>query len=198
MTLKSDGPSPTVTTGEGENGDHELRELMTEYQLGNPSAFEELYSRLLPQLRRYLSFLSSNRSLVDDLLQECFLQIHRVRHTYLPSRPFRPWAFGIARNVFHMDLRGRRRRRRRELEFPAVEWRPPAEIERLACRDTINHVLSGLPSARKEALLLHHALDLSFSEIGSLLGIRATTAKVRAHRGMVQLRKSLERERRKS
>jgi RNA polymerase sigma-70 factor (ECF subfamily) len=42
---------------------------------------------------------------VDDLSQETFLQVHRSRAAYNPTYAVRPWAFGLARNIFLMDRR---------------------------------------------------------------------------------------------
>jgi len=39
----------------------------------------------------------ASRSDADDLLQETWLRIHRVRHTYRPGEPVLPWFCAIAR-----------------------------------------------------------------------------------------------------
>src|SRR6202049_3975005 len=92
-------------------GENELPGLMVRYQQGESAAVEELVRRLSPSLWRY--FVSSNTSWSDteDLLQDCWIRIHRSRHTYRPAEPLLPWIFAIAR---HTRLDGYRRRRRRE------------------------------------------------------------------------------------
>ena len=90
--------------------DDHLRTLMVRYQAGDAAAFEQLYGALAPLLRRYLIALARDAQRADDLLQDTFLQLHRSRRTYNPSRPVRPWAFAVARHMWLMDQRTRRRK----------------------------------------------------------------------------------------
>ena len=171
---------------------HELEQFMVAYQAGSTPAFEALYAALRGRLFNYLLSLCLNRARAEDLLQECFLRIHRSRRTYHPGRPVLPWAFGIARHVFLMDRRARLRRQKHEnpsQELPEVPI--PPEVEQLAEWHFIRTALVELPGDTREALLLHHVWGFSFREIGAVLGIRAGTAKVRAHRGMQRLRRAL-------
>ncbi|MEL7061734.1 MAG: RNA polymerase sigma factor [Acidobacteriota bacterium] len=164
--------------------------LLVGYQRGEAEAFDALYDRLLPPLRRYLAHLTLDRSRTDDLLQETFLQIHRSRHTYLAPRPVRPWAFGIARHVYLMDVRRGTRRRRHELpqDDEVLELIAPVTGTAFEDKDLLRRAMAKLPADRREILLLHHALGLSHREIAGILGIRVGAAKVRAHRAMLSLR----------
>jgi RNA polymerase sigma-70 factor (ECF subfamily) len=166
---------------------------MAAYQAGELAAFESLYDSLAPKLRAYLLSLTWSRQRAEDLLQESFLQLHRSRHTYRRGRPVLPWAFAIARHVFLMDRRAARRKARYETLAPAElpEVPVPAAVEKLAAASLVREALSRLDGDRREAVVLHHVFGLSFAEIGSLLGIRAGTAKLRAHRAIHALRKAL-------
>lgn len=171
----------------------ELCELMTAYQRGDAAAFEELYRALRPRLAGYLSLLARSRHRVDDLLQETFLQLHRSRRTYLPGRPVVPWAFAIARHVYLADLRRHLRTTRREVtrDEPPPEIPVPAEVEGLAERDRLQQALRRLPFDQVEAVILNHVWGFTFEEVGAMLGVRSSTAKVRAFRGMQRLREIL-------
>ena len=164
----------------------ELRLLMTRYQGGSLEAFEHLYAALAPSLRGYLTALTRNATLADDLVQDSFLQIHRSRHTYRTDLPVRPWVFAIARHVWMMDLRTRSRRPVAASQLPEIPV--PAEMEGLGDRDALRRALGSVLGDRREALLLHHVWGFSFAEIGQMLGIRADAAKLRSSRGMSDLR----------
>lgn len=176
--------------GVGEDG--ELRQLMVDYQRGSLDAFQEIYGCLAPQLLRYFRHLLGGNHGADDLLQDTFLQMHRSRRAYNPDYAVRPWAFGLARNVFLMNRRAARR-------FGAVHdtWSDPPEIavpgeaERLDATDALRRGLSGLTAEQAEALLLHHEWGFTFDEIGGMLGITAAAARARASRGMADLRAAL-------
>ncbi len=82
-------------TGNGAN----LGKLMALYQRANASAADELVILLSPVLIRFLSRPYYTRAQTEDLLQECWLQIHQARYTFRPGCPLLPWIFAIARHV---------------------------------------------------------------------------------------------------
>jgi RNA polymerase sigma-70 factor (ECF subfamily) len=169
--------------------DEHLRTLMVRYQAGEAEAFEQLYVALGPLLRRYLIALARDAQRADDLLQDTFLQLHRSRRTYNPSRPVRPWAFAVARHMWLMDQRTRRRKAPPHQHLDSAPELPvPPEAEGLAREDELRRILARLPADRTEALLLHHVWGFTFDEIGKMLGIRAGAARVRASRAMSALR----------
>lgn len=171
----------------------QLIDLMIGYQSGRMEAFEALYKILRPVLFQYLLYKTFNHSLSEDLLQESFLQLHRSRATYLPGKPVLPWALAIARHVFLME--GRSRRRREKHEALSESFLPEAatthEFDRIAERQTLRQALSLLSSDQREILLMHHGWGMSFTEIAGTLGILSGTAKLRAHRAIKSLRKIL-------
>lgn len=50
--------------------------------------------------------------LVDDVAQDVFLEVIRNFDRYDNERPFRPWLFGIARNLVYQEFRKHSRDRR--------------------------------------------------------------------------------------
>jgi RNA polymerase sigma-70 factor, ECF subfamily len=169
--------------------DAALRLLMAQYQAGELEAFEELYRRTLPTVRGYLAALTRDTSRTADLAQETYLQIHRSRATYDPRLPVKPWILAIARHVRLSDERSRWRRRAREVGgLEGVDMPVPPEVEGLADRDALARALAALPADRREALVLHHVYGLSFREVGHVVGVSEGGARIRASRGMTELR----------
>src|SRR5215471_11920786 len=91
--------------------DSELRDLMMGYQRADPAALDELVRRISPPLLRYFRSLRIGRNDAEDLLQDCWIRIHRSRHTYRPTDPVMPWIYAIAR---HTRLDAYRKGRRLE------------------------------------------------------------------------------------
>jgi RNA polymerase sigma-70 factor (ECF subfamily) len=171
-----------------------LETLMLAYQNGDPSAFEKLYSMLKPRVLRFTLSQVWTQARAEDLLQETFLQVHRSRRTYIPGRPVLPWVYAIARNVCLMDRRTRARRDRHEDLVADVPTELAATmVSDGADLDLIQKAMAMVPRERVEVLLMHHVCGLSFVEIAAALGIRVTTAKVRAHRGLRSLREAMKR-----
>lgn len=76
-----------------------LETLMTLYQQGDTRAATELIHSVSPRLYRFFAVNEVSRSQADDLLQETWLRIHRVRHTYRAGEPALAWFYAIARHV---------------------------------------------------------------------------------------------------
>ena len=77
-----------------------LDRLMARYQQADPEAPAALIGALSPALLRFFRTQDlMSREQADDLLQETWLRIHRVRHTYRPGQPVLPWVYAIARRV---------------------------------------------------------------------------------------------------
>jgi RNA polymerase sigma-70 factor (ECF subfamily) len=185
-----DGAANTRAVAGAGTAEDALVEAMVAYQRGTMEAFETIYGALARPLKGYLRVLARDGIVADDLLQETFLQLHRVRHTYDPGRPVKPWVYAIARNVFLMHRRASSRRGRHEViaddELPDVPV--PPDLEVLGNAPTLRKALASLPDARREPLVLHHILGMSFKEVGAALGISEGAAKVRAHRALRELR----------
>jgi len=167
---------------------------MERYQAGDADAFDRLFAALAPALGGFLRRMGPAGIDVDDLVQNTFLQLHRARHTYLPGRPLKPWVYAIAR---HVALMARRSRSRSTAKETPIEERsqelaePRGGLSETIDRLTLERLLDVLPDAGREALWLHHVEGLSFREVASVLGIRETAAKVRAHRALAALRTRL-------
>lgn len=168
--------------------DPRLRELMREYQSGRLEAVDEIYASIAPALRRHLLSQARDAAKAEDLVQETFLQMHRARHTYDPSLPLIPWAMAIARHVWLMDRRAASRRPWAADDVTAIELPVRAEAASFAERADVRRALGQVGAARRDAVIQHHVLGLSFKEIAAKAGIAETAAKLRSSRGMAQLR----------
>src|ERR1700680_5048150 len=99
----------------------DLDRWMERYQQADPDAPAALVGALSPSLLRFFKSQVASREQADDLLQETWLRIHRVRHTYRPGEPVLPWIYAIARRV---RVDGYRRTRRITLHEIAMDAPP--------------------------------------------------------------------------
>jgi RNA polymerase sigma-70 factor, ECF subfamily len=173
--------------------DDELRQLMRRYQAGEVEAFEEIYARTLTMVRGYLAALTVDRSLTLDLVQDVYLQMHRSRQTYDPTRPVKPWVAGITRHVWLMARRSYARRRSPEITGleEAIDLSVAPDFEPFAARATLARALAAVPSDQREAVVLHHFYGLSFRQVARVAGVSEGAARIRASRGMHGLRRHL-------
>jgi RNA polymerase sigma-70 factor (ECF subfamily) len=175
-----------------EDAESSLPLLMTGYQQGNAQAVDELVRRLSPPLWRYF-LMSTSRNEAEDLLQECWIRIHKARHTYRPSEPVLPWVYAIARHTKLDEYRKRRRRETRETlvavppEVPAPEARAPGTPD-------LEHMLSELPESQREVILMLKFSEMSLEEVAGATASTVGAVKQKAHRAYEKLRQILERE----
>lgn len=108
--------------------DPSLESLMARYQRGDFAAATALVNRVSPQLHRFFLVQVVSRRYADDLLQESWMRIHEVRHTYRPGEPVLPWLYAIARHirvdhyrkVQRLEIREQSLEGRGEIPHPAV------------------------------------------------------------------------------
>jgi RNA polymerase sigma-70 factor, ECF subfamily len=162
-----------------------LPELMLRYQGGDGSALAELYREVAPGMINYLFGFTGSAARSEDLLQEVFLRVHRVRHTYLPGRPVKPWLYAIARHAAIDAQRRRARERARAVRDGAPETAPPPAGE----RGDLLAALEAVPPTQREALLLTKLAGFSTREAAAALGTSEGAIKVKVFRALRSLRR---------
>lgn len=164
---------------------------MVRYQSGDAQALEELVRKLSPALLRYFGG-SGLVSEAEDLLQECWIQIHRSRHTYRPADPLMPWIFAIARH-FRLDAyRRKRRREAREVLVDDLPDRVQPEIQKASVEGDIEVLLGTLPDSQREVVLMLKVFGMSLEEVARATSSTVGAVKQKAHRAYVALRHGLE------
>src|SRR5579864_3472604 len=131
--------------GETPIDDRDLRSLMTRYQGADPAALDELVRRISPPLLRYFGASRVGWKDAEDLLQDCWIRIHRSRHTYRSSEPVMPWIYAIARHTRLDAYRKRRRLESREVLVAALPEHLHQTIPQAASEhDALEHLVASL------------------------------------------------------
>ena len=168
--------------------DEELQALMVRYQQGDLSAASELVTRLSPALHRYFMVQFVSRRYADDLLQETWLRIHEVRHTYRPGEPVLPWVYAIAR---HIRVDQYRKVRRVEVREQQVDRLPEAAVVDRASGVDLDALLGTLPESQREVVTMLKISGLSLEEVARATSSSVGSVKQKAHRAYDKLRELL-------
>jgi len=180
--------------GETPKEDRELRDLMTRYQRADVHALDELVQRISPRLLRYFGSSRSLQNDAEDLLQECWIKIHRSRHTYRPSEPVMPWVYAIARHTRLDAYRKRRRLESREILVASV----PENVHRIIPEprhdDALDKLVASLPEAQREVIVMLKVSGMSLEEVAKATSSSVGAVKQKAHRAYVALRRGLEKD----
>lgn len=169
-----------------------LENLMTRYQRADPDAAAELVRQLSPVLLRYLSRPVYTRAYAEDLLQECWLRIHKSRHTYRPGSPLLPWVFAIARHTRVDGFRRRGRIESHELALEEFQQLPvsatmPVDVE----AQDLYRLVEELPESQREVIFMMKVSGMSLEEVARATSSTVGAVKQKAHRAYESLRAKL-------
>jgi len=180
--------------------DADLVEALRQQETGSIEALIALYG---DRVYRLATRITGNRPDAEEVVQDAFLIVVRKIDTFRGDSAFGSWLYRIVSNAAY----GRRRAQASveiPLEVPTFDehgrhvsvfrdWSAsvddPAVQKEL--RDVLTSAIDELPAHYRAAFVLRDVEGLSTAEVAGSLGIPAQTAKTRAHRARLLLRKRL-------
>src|SRR6202163_975056 len=126
---------------------------MVGYQRADSAATSVLIRQVSPLLLRFFASQCGSRPDAEDLLQDTWLEIHKVRHTYRPGEPVLPWIYAIARHVRVDSYRKAQRIERHEQQVEVL----PEHAFRAAVRGRgpdLETLLGALPESQREVIAM--------------------------------------------
>jgi RNA polymerase sigma-70 factor (ECF subfamily) len=186
-----------ATSGQAASGgtNERDRRLFDKFVDGDPEAFKELYALYERPLIVYCQHLMPNGQEAQDVFQETWLRVVRVRKREEKVEHFRAMLFTIARNValnrLH-SLKVNPASSSLNVLDAEGEWLAGSEDESYnEIEGLVNQALKRLPVLQREAFTLHAVLGYTFQEIAEMQGGSMSAAKTRAFRARSYLRKLL-------
>ncbi len=168
-----------------------IEHLMVRYQQADTGAATALIEQLSPQLYRFFAAQLGNPDDAGDMLQDTWLRIHRVRHTYRSGEPLLPWVYAIARRVRVDSYRKRRRIASREI-VPEVLPERAAASDDPSDLPPFDQLIAELPASQREVLTMLKVNGLSLEEVASATSSSVGSVKQKAHRAYERLRSLLQ------
>jgi RNA polymerase sigma-70 factor (ECF subfamily) len=179
--------------------------LMLAYAGGDAAAFDRLYQRHKGGVYRYLVRQCKSRAIADELFQDIWMNVIRVRASYQPTARFTTWLYTLAHNrlVDHWRANGHvtlvstdddedGATRDAVDALPAARGDDPlvrTEVRALGAR--LTDALATLPAAQRDAFLLHQEGGLALADIAALTGVGIETVKSRLRYAVSKLRTEL-------
>src|SRR5579863_5474037 len=171
--------------------DVNLEMLMVRYQQGDFGAATSLISRTSPQLHRFFLAQSGSRADADDLLQETWLRIHKVRHTYRMGEPALPWFYAIARHIRVDHYRKSIRATAGERELQAMSKEMTADPREVTGAEGLEALLAPLSAGQREVIAMLKVEGMSLEEVARATSSSVGSVKQKAHRAYRRLRESI-------
>lgn len=138
---------------------------------GFADVFREHFAYVWKSLRR----MGVRDRDLEDLVHDVFLVVHRRAGSFDPTRPLKPWLFGILCRVAS-DYR-RSARYRAEVLEDGEEHAHAAQAadEQVAARRAVIAALETMPDERRAVFVMHEIEGFTMPEIAEALGINLDT-----------------------
>jgi RNA polymerase sigma-70 factor (ECF subfamily) len=187
--------------------------LLERIERGDHQALDGLLARHRPALRNFVDVHLDPRLRTrldpSDVVQETQLEVVRRMGDFLKRRPM-PFYLWLRKQTYERLLRlrrdhvGRGRRSvKREVPWPdrssllvarpllSAAPSPSAGAEARELAEQVGQAVANLSEADREILLMRHAEELPYEEIGCLLDIEPPAARKRYGRAMIRLQRLL-------
>ena len=144
---------------------------------GDDAAFATLYERYQRRIEAYCRSILRHEEDARDAAQNAMTKALQALRREAPRTALRPWLFRIAHNEAISLLRTRRP----QVELAeTLEDRDRDPADTFLVREEVAATLGGvrdLPPRAREALLLREVVDLSYDEVGNVLGVSPGAAR---------------------
>jgi len=182
--------------------DDDAKSLALGLKRRDPDLLDRLIEQYQYRLFRYLVHLTGSRDLAEDFFQETWIRVLERGHQYNASWKFEAWLFTIARNLVFDWQRRKKPQSLDEMMAPADDspaFEPAASPEgsplQLAVQQQsdarVQTMLTFVPLAFREVLVLRFQEEMKLEEIASITGAPLATVKSRLYRGLDALRQLL-------
>jgi len=176
-------------------------EIIKLYQEGAPEIFQELIEKYHSQIFSFVARLTGVSN-AQDLTQDIFIKVWKNLKKFDSQKAsFQTWIFSIARNASFDFLKKKKSVLFSDLEtgdepdftetIPDENLLPDEVLQKLQDSSLLNKLLDTLPIQQKTILILHYQEEITFAEIGKILGKPLNTVKSHHHRAILELRKKL-------
>ena len=167
------------------------------WQQGDEAAFNRLYRLWRKPLLRWLTALTGDPQLAEELYQETWMTVLRNTERYEPRASFKTWLFGMARSRW---LDRARQKKRRVIEAPIDDSHDTfadersdvfAEVEASLHAAAFQRCLPEVPDTHREALLLRLLQDMDWRDVGTVIGATAEAARMRCRQAVARLKQCM-------
>jgi RNA polymerase sigma-70 factor (ECF subfamily) len=144
------------------------------------AGFESVYDTYFPFIWRSVQRLGVPASLVDDVVQEVFIVVHRRLGSFEARSTLKTWLYAIALRVARVH-----RARYRRAQVPALDpdrarapdaTRPDERASNAEAARLVQAILDGLDDDQREVFVLAELEELPVPEIARVLDVKLNTA----------------------
>lgn len=155
--------------------------------------FTKLYNLYKDPIYKYLYYLSGSIDVAEELLQETFIRVYKSMGTFRGESKVKTWIYGIARNVYLTNCSKEKKQQDKLERYKSIEMNKEykSSIDEVEEREEIKrivNIINLMDEPYRQVIILRLLNELTFKEIGNIMGQRDTWARTIFHRGKVKLK----------
>lgn len=165
------------------------RRLVARHQAGDPGAFDEIYLRYHPRIRRFCAGYVRNAHDAEELAQEVFVRALRGLPRFGGDQRLYPWLTVIARRL----CTDHHRKHGRVAPTTDIEVAIADPMDRRVDEQgdlaSLRAALARVQQRHRDVLHLRDWEELSYEDIAQRLGVEVSTVKPLLHRARLSLKR---------
>lgn len=164
--------------------------------------FEQLYKKYHQDLFQFIFYMTRDRTLTEDLVQDVYIRIIRSYQSFRGESSEKTWLFSIARNVTFDYFRSQKRKRKTISQF--FDWdkkgdyipdHMPLPEDIAVVNDEMRQIYESLDQCtvdQRSVLILRFIQSMSIKETSDILGFSISKVKTTQHRGLKAIKEQLQ------
>jgi RNA polymerase sigma-70 factor (ECF subfamily) len=175
---------------------HTDGQLILMLQSGDLNALGTLYERYKSSVYQTAIAITRDPSVAEDILQDCFLRLHRYAESINTALPLKPWLYRVTVNLAYSF---EKRRKRWQIPLDRViqslvspsQHSPEYQAEISDQHDEIMEAVFALNLNQRVVITLFYLNSLNLEEIASILKCPVGTVKSRLFYGRENIRRHI-------
>ena len=176
-------------------------DMLPGLQAGDPAVYELLYRRYYASLIDFAESFTHSTAAAEELVADVFVWIYEHRHDFTPTTSIRSYLFGAVR---HRVLNSRRSQHREANRYERMHIQDDSAIVPAApippdeslleqeqvrrSRQAVARILETVSSRTRAILVFRLRDEMSYEEIGEVLGIAPESVRKQLYRTILSLR----------
>ncbi len=159
--------------------------------------FDVIYNKYAPVIQKYILSLGADETLSQDITADTFMKAMKNIDSYNENCKMTTWLCTIAKNTYlnHLKKKDNNNFSIDENILEIASSSSPQDIcEENETKRILYRAISNLEMLYKDVVYLRGFADLSFKEIGEVLGKNENWARVTFYRGKMLLKGMIENE----
>jgi len=192
--LNREKTMPGVRLGKSALNRQSTESQLIKQAVDDPVQFGVLYRQHVSKVYRYIYARVSSHAEAEDLTSQVFMVVLQRLPSFAPGSNFNAWLFTIARNKIVDSYRKQRSSVPLEdiQNMPLSADDPFSQLVQKELHSRLGQLVGELSQEQKELLELRFAAELSYAEIGLVIGKSEAAVKMSVYRLLDKLQEKME------